>query len=114
MKETKLQLGGKIPAPAVQLLHVPVFYGIAVSAFAELQEGAGEEQVVESLRKAGVVCGEAGSPSPSNVSVAGESRFHMGRPQPDEALRGGWWFWGVADNLRLPAANALAIAEKLL
>ena len=114
VEETEMQLGGRIPAPVVQLLHVPVFYGIAVSAFAELQEGASEEQMVESLRKAGAVCSEAGGPSPSNVSVAGESRIHMARPRPDEALRGGWWLWGVADNLRLPAANALAIAEKLL
>ncbi|MGA2481859.1 MAG: Asd/ArgC dimerization domain-containing protein [Candidatus Acidiferrales bacterium] len=114
VEETQRHLGGRIPAPAVQLLHVPVFYGTGVSAFAEFGEDAAEGQMIESLRRAGVVCAEAGGPSPSNVSVAGESCMHLASPQRDEALRGGWWFWGVADNLRLPAANALAIAEKVL
>jgi hypothetical protein len=26
----------------------------------------------------------------------------------------GWWLWGAADNVRLAAANALSIAEKLI
>jgi aspartate-semialdehyde dehydrogenase len=114
VEETALELGPAIPTPAIQLLHVPVFYGTAVSAFAEFAEGASEERMVESLRKAGVVCGEPTGAPPSNVSVAGEGRIHMARPRADGTLAKGWWFWGVADNLRLPTANALAVVEKLL
>ena len=35
-------------------------------------------------------------------------------PQADPAASGAWWFWLAADNLRLPAANAVKLAEKLL
>ena len=112
--ETKLALRGRIPSPALQLLHAPVFHGTAFSAFAVFSPRVGEEQMVKSLRQAGVVLGEPGGASPSNVSVAGESCVHLAHPRADEAFPGGRWFWGAADNLRLSAANAVAVAEKLL
>jgi aspartate-semialdehyde dehydrogenase len=113
-EETALELGAVIPLPAIQLLHAPVFYGTAVSAFAEFAQDPGEQNMVESLRQAGAVCGEPAAAPPSNVSVAGEARIHMARPRADGTFAGGWWFWGVADNLRLPADNALAVARILL
>jgi len=35
-------------------------------------------------------------------------------PESDPAQPGTWWFWGAADNIRLPAATAIKLAEKLV
>jgi hypothetical protein len=35
-------------------------------------------------------------------------------PDNDSAQSGTWWFWGAADNIRLPAATAIQLAEKLV
>jgi len=34
-------------------------------------------------------------------------------PEADAVRAGAWWFWGAADNLRLPAWNAVKLAEKI-
>jgi aspartate-semialdehyde dehydrogenase len=57
---------------------------------------------------------ETGGTSPSNVSVAGESHIHVAHVEADPSVAHGWWLWGAADNVRLAAANALRIAEKLI
>src|SRR5207253_219661 len=41
--------------------------------------------------------------TPSNVSAAGENTIQLGLPQSDPTVHGTWWFWGAADNVRLPA-----------
>ena len=53
-------------------------------------------------------------PSPTNVSVAGESEIHLAPIEPDPNVESGVWLWGVADNLRLAATNAVRIAEELV
>ena len=50
---------------------------------------------------------------PSNVSVAGESLIQLAAPEADPSQPGTWWFWGAADNIRVPAANAVKLATKL-
>ena len=57
---------------------------------------------------------DAAGPAPSNVSVAGESRIALAQIERDLNLERGYWLWSAADNLRLAAANAASIAEKLL
>jgi hypothetical protein len=74
--------------------------------------GTSVEQVVGACQEAGLVVPADGS-GPSNVSVAGEKLVHLARPEEDGARRGAWWFWGAADNIRLPAANAVKLAEML-
>jgi aspartate-semialdehyde dehydrogenase len=101
--------------PALQVLHAPTFYGMLFSACAELDPRVAD---TESVRNA---CSEAGFSvakdedcTPSNVSAAGENTIQLGVPQADPAVQGTWWFWGAADNLRLPAWIAVKLAEKLL
>jgi aspartate-semialdehyde dehydrogenase len=114
LAEVKQQLGMDIPTPSIQLVHAPVFYGHAFTAYAEIAVNIGGEQIVGALRAANAVVREADVQATSNVTVAGESFIHIAEPMPDEVRRGAWWFWGAADNLRMPAANALAILEKIL
>ncbi len=111
--ETKACLGKQVAVPALQLIHAPVFYGTAFSACAELAAGTKLEQVVSVCEEAGFVISSDGEADPSNVSVAGEKVAHLAKPEQDPARSGAWWFWGAADNIRMPAANAVKLAEML-
>src|SRR5271154_411040 len=111
--ETKACLGKKGVMPALQLVHAPVFYGTAFAACAELLPGTKLEQVAKCCEDAGFVISAEGEAGPSNVSVAGEKVAHLAKPEEDPARPGAWWFWGAADNIRLPAANAVKLAEML-
>lgn len=101
--------------PALQVLHAPTFYGMMFSACAELDPGVADaESVSNACREAGFSVAREEDCTPSNVSAAGENAVQLGVPQADPALHGTWWFWGAADNVRLPAWNAVKLAEKLL
>jgi len=101
--------------PALEVLHAPTFYGMMFSACAELDPGVADtESVSNACREAGFSVARDEDCTPSNVSAAGEHTIQLGVPQADATLHGTWWFWGAADNLRLPAWNAVKLAEKLL
>jgi len=50
---------------------------------------------------------------PSNVGQAGQSGIAVGAVAPDRNQAHAYWFWMVADNLRLAAENALAVVREL-
>jgi aspartate-semialdehyde dehydrogenase len=108
-------LAGRAMVPAIQLVQAPVFYGYAFAAYAEFRSPLAPEQLEASLSDLGVkIEGPDEGVAPTNISVAGESDIHLGRIEPDGSSLGGVWLWGVADNLRLAATNAVRIAEELL
>jgi aspartate-semialdehyde dehydrogenase len=109
-KDVARYLAGRVPTPAVALLQAPVFFSHAFMAYAELDSA---EAIVPRLAAAGFKFVEEDDPSPSNVGVAGEPRPVLGRPTRDPNVERGWWFWGAADNVRVAAANAVSIAERL-
>jgi aspartate-semialdehyde dehydrogenase len=111
--ETRACIGKKSVMPALQVIHAPVFYGTAFAACAELVPTTMLDQVVKACEDAGFVIPSDGEVGPSNVSVAGEKVAHLAKPEEDPARPGAWWFWGAADNIRLPAANAVKLAEML-
>jgi len=98
---------------AVNLVHAPVFYGMTFSAYAELEEKTESAGVTEACKQAGFSLVPATEAAPSNVSVASETSVFLRTPEADSAERGGWWFWGAADNLRLPAWAGCKLAEWL-
>jgi aspartate-semialdehyde dehydrogenase len=98
---------------SLTLVHAPVFYGLAFSACADLGEGADMAKLSSALQEAGWTVAASTEAAPSNVSVAGESLLFMGEPRADLSRAGSWWFWGAGDNLRLPAANGIKLAEWL-
>ncbi|MBI1738865.1 MAG: hypothetical protein HYR58_06420 [Acidobacteria bacterium] len=104
---------GSAAIPAVQLVQAPVFYSYAFTAHAECGAAVDAAALEKALSAAGVSV-ETGATSPTNVSVAGESRIHVARVEADPSVAHSWWLWGAADNVRLAAANALRIAEKLI
>ena len=98
---------------SLNLIHAPVFYGMTFSACADLGEGADSAKLTAACKEAGwVVTGDAEA-GPSNVRVAGESQLFMSEPRADLSRAGAWWFWGAADNLRMPAASGIKLADWL-
>lgn len=113
-REVGAYLAGRAPAPAIQLVQAPVFYGYAFAAYVEFASAMATDQLESAFANLGVKIATPSDPAPSNVSIAGESEIHLGRVEPDPAVSGGVWLWGAADNLRLAAVNAVRIAEKLI
>jgi aspartate-semialdehyde dehydrogenase len=103
-------LGSSSQAPAIHLVQVPVFYGVTFSACAELDPSADATRIHNACKAGGFSIAHPPD-SPSNVSVAEESLIHLAQAEPDSAKPGTWWFWGAADNIRLPAWNAVRLAE---
>jgi aspartate-semialdehyde dehydrogenase len=98
---------------AMNLIHAPVFYGIAFSVWVALEVSTDVSALKQFCKDAGFVFVANDEPGPSNVSVAGEINILLSDPQPDPARQGSWWLWGVADNLRFPAASGCKLAEWL-
>lgn len=98
---------------SLNLVHVPVFYGLTFSACADLGEGVNASKLSGAFREAGWVVAGGEEAGPNSVSVAGESQLFMSEPRADLSRAGAWWFWGAADNLRLPAASGVRLADWL-
>ena len=97
----------------LNLVHAPVFYGLIFNACADLDGKCEQDALTEACRKAGFTLVDSTEAAPSNVSVAGESGAFLRTPEADAARENSCWFWGAADNLRLPASSAVKLAEWL-
>ncbi len=113
-RDVRSYLAGRVPVPAIQVIHAPVFYSYAFAAYAELGAPPAPEELRRALDAVKIKSATAPEDAPSNVSVAGESEIVVGAMERDPGVERGYWFWGAADNMRLAAANAVRIAEKLL
>jgi aspartate-semialdehyde dehydrogenase len=111
--EVKEGLGNSPVVPSIQVIHAPVFYGTMFSAYAEIDPGADAGKIAKACADAGFALTASGEAGPSNVSAAGEKAIQLAQPKADPVHPGTWWFWGAADNIRLPAWNAVKLAEKL-
>jgi aspartate-semialdehyde dehydrogenase len=133
--EVREYLADRLPSPAIALVHAPVFFGCAFSAYAEFASPArattagapaagaptfdiaaevSAPQLAARLSAAGFTVAGEDDPPLSNVSVAGESQLFVTPPTRDPNVANASWLWGAVDNLRLASANALRIAERLL
>ena len=112
-REVRAALPGSTHPPAIQLLHAPVFYGTTVSACAFMDRQAEAADIARLCSNAGFTLAHTDG-APSNVTSAGEIALQLASPTADSAARGAFWFWAAADNLRLPASNAVKLAESLL
>ena len=98
--------------PAIRVVHAPVFYGYTFSANLEIDPAATVHEVNSACAAAGLALAEKGA-IVGNLTAAGENAIQLAQPEAEASLPGSWWFWGAADNLRLPAWNAVKLAEKL-
>ncbi len=117
--ETRAEISAAVGDPSedakisLNLLHVPVFYGITFALCADLQKSVEADDLVVALREAGFQVATKDESSPGNISVAGESDLYLAQPRADLPRENSWWFFGAADNLRFAAASGLKLAESL-
>ncbi|HXX46026.1 MAG TPA: Asd/ArgC dimerization domain-containing protein [Candidatus Acidoferrales bacterium] len=107
-------VGGRAPVPAIQMVQAPVFYGYAFAAFAEMASPIAPAQLEVAFAGLGAKIAAPDDMPPTNVSVAGKSEIQLARIETDPNVASGVWIWGVADNLRLAATNAVRIAEEVI
>ena len=112
--QIKHAIAGRSVIPAVNLVQAPVFYGAGFSALAELDSAGGASKIVQACRDAGFRVHRGEDGPLSTLTVAGESVMFISAPDADPSSPNRWWFFGAADNIRLPAYNAVRLAEKLL
>ena len=104
----------RVPMPSLRLVQAPVFHGYSFSIWVEFEDNPGVTAVSEALACAQIEVRGAGEEAPTNVGVAGQSGLTAGVIAIDRNQPRACWFWLVADNLRLSAENAVAVARQLL
>jgi aspartate-semialdehyde dehydrogenase len=112
--ESRRYLAGRAPVPAIMLLQAPVFHSHTFAVYAEFKGAPGLDDLASRLERAGLKMAPADEEPPTNVNVVGEPRPVLRQLERDPGIESGVWLWGAADNLRVPAATAVAIAERLL
>jgi aspartate-semialdehyde dehydrogenase len=107
-------LEGRAQMPAIEFVQAPIFYGYAFSAYAEFPAAPETAKLEAAFATTRMKVAKKGEGPPDNVIAAGESQIQIGLADRDPSIKNACWLWGVADNLRLAATNAVRIAEELL
>ena len=101
-----------IPMPSVRLVQAPVFHGHSFSLWVEFEESPGVPAVGSALAAEGIDVRP--DEPPSNAKIAGESGLSVGAISQDANHPRAYWLWAVADNLRMAAEHAVAVAKEIL
>jgi aspartate-semialdehyde dehydrogenase len=108
---------GRGPSLAVQVIHAPVFHGLAFSIAVELERSVEVAMLDEALTGEHVDLIADDTDSPSNLAATGQNDVLVRlRPEPfarNSNLASRIWLWAAADNLRLHAQNAVQCALDL-
>jgi len=95
---------------SIQVVHAPIFYGYTFAALVETAALTTQAKLVELCQNAGFHIWRNADGPLGNLSV-GDSTMHLELPEESPLLA--WWSWGAVDNIKLPVANAVKLAEKL-
>lgn len=101
-----------IPMPSLRMIQAPVFHGHSFSVWAEFENNPGADVVARALAAQGLDVRP--DDPPTNAAIAGQSGISVGAISDDRNNSRACWFWLVADNLRLAAENAVAVAFELM
>jgi aspartate-semialdehyde dehydrogenase len=110
---TLLALNGGLLMPSVRLIQAPVFHGHSISLWVEFEETIGTEALEQALVGEHVEVRGPDVEAPNIVGMAGESGIAVGAITADRNNPRAVWFWVVADNIRIMAENAVAVARPL-
>jgi aspartate-semialdehyde dehydrogenase len=106
--------GPNAPEPAVMLLQPPVFHGLALALFLEMERAVDRELWSQVLGGDHVTLVAAEDDSqPTNVNAAGQGNILVSL-KSDAARPNGMWLWAAADNLRIAATTAVECAESMI
>jgi len=106
--------GEGVPMPSLRLIQAPVFHGYSMSAWVEFDGNPGVEALEGGLAATSIEVRGGDFEPPNNVGQAGQGGIAVGAIALDRNEPEACWFWLVADNLRLLAENAVAVARQLL
>jgi len=98
--------------PSIQIVHAPIFYGYTFAALAETAPVTTGAKLADACRDAGFLIWNNMDGPLGNLS-AGDAAMRLVLPEENPPPAGAWWSWGALDNFKLPAANAVKLAEKL-
>jgi len=108
---------GRGPSLALQVIHAPVFHGLAFSIAVELERPAEVAALEDALAGEHIDVVREDTDSPSNLAATGQNNILVRlRPEPlprRAGLASRVWLWAAADNLRLHAQNAVQCALDL-
>ncbi len=105
--------GEGAPMPSLRVIQAPVFHGYSFSAWVEFHGNPGIEAIESGLSGGAIEVRSAEFEPPTSVGQAGQGGITVGGIIPDRNEPEACWFWLVADNLRLAAENAVAVARQL-
>lgn len=122
LEETEAVVAGELNGCArelaarttLRLLQAPVFHGLGVSLWVDLERPPEPSAVEEALRSARVRVHTRDEPVPAVTDSAGCDEILLGPIVRDRSRASALWLWAVADNLRLAARNAVELAESLV
>lgn len=106
--------GEGAPMPSLHLIQAPVFHGYSFSAWVEFMDAPDMEMLESSLSIDSIEVRGGDFEPPSNVGQAGQGGIAVGAITPDRNNPEAAWLWFVADNVRLAAENAVAVARQLV
>ena len=106
--------GRHAPMPSLRLIQVPVFHGYSLSLWVDFVKNPGVEVVEAALTGSHVDVRRSDVEPPTSAGMAGQSGIAVGSVTLDRNLPEACWVWLAADNLRLVAENAVAVAEQFL
>lgn len=105
---------GAVPMPSLRLIQAPVFHGYGISVHVEFEKRPDRISLEAALVSPEVDVRGEDVEAPDNVGMAGQGGIAVGAVSIDRNNPKAAWFWVVADNFRLMAENALAVAQPLL
>jgi aspartate-semialdehyde dehydrogenase len=111
---TLLAGANALTMPSLRLIQAPVFHGYSMSVWTEFEENLGRNAIVQALASPKIDLRANDEEPPTNVGAAGQSGITVGAIAPDRNHPRAYWFWMVADNLRVTAENALEVARAFL
>jgi aspartate-semialdehyde dehydrogenase len=109
-----LATDGNVPMPSLRVMHGPVFHGYSISVWAEFDQNPGTDAIMDALASNDIDLRAATHEPPSNVGVAGQRGITVGAIAPDRNHPRAFWFWIVADNLRIAAENVVEVVREAL
>ncbi len=101
-----------VPMPSLRLVQAPVFHGHSFSVWIEFEETPKIAALASALNSAGIDVRP--DEPPSNAGIAGVSGLAVGAIAIDRNNPKACWLWMVADNLKLAAENAVAVAKETM
>jgi aspartate-semialdehyde dehydrogenase len=100
--------------PSLRLIQAPVFHGHSFSVWVEFEESPIVDALEQALACPEIDVRDANVEAPTNVGIAGQSGIAVGAITVDSNDPRAAWFWVVADNFRIVAENAVAVARALI